>query len=149
MKATPLAVVCLTAGLAVAACGSLPRGRDRIVDAPQRCEDQTVQIYFEPESAEVTGESRAVLRQAAALASSCAVRSVSVMGLADAAGDPGANMELSKRRAQSVTAALAGAGLPDAEYRVSAVGQSGATTTDGRTAPLRRRADVILHLTNR
>lgn len=149
MKASPLAVVLLSTGLAVAACSSAPRGRDRIVSTPQRCQDQTVQIYFEGESAEVTRESGAVIRQAAATAAGCLVKSVSVLGLADAAGEPGANMELSKRRAQSVTAALASAGLPEAEFRVSAAGQTGAITADGRTAPLRRRADVVLHLTAR
>ena len=39
------------------------------------------------------------------------------MGLADAAGEPDANLELPKRRAQSVTAALAAAGLPAAEFQ--------------------------------
>ena len=71
--------------------------------------------------------------------------SIEVLGLADAAGAPGVNLELSKRRAQSVAAALAANGLPTAEFQVAAGGQDGAVTADGK-APLRRRADVTLHL---
>lgn len=131
--------------LALGACSTLS-GRDRIVRAPAPCPDQTVQIYFEPDSAEVGAEGQAVLRQAAAAARSCVVKRVSVLGLADAAGDPAANMELSKRRAQSVTAALEATGLPAAEFDLSAAGQAGAVTARGDAMPLRRRADVTVHL---
>lgn len=135
------------AALAVAlvGCATINKARDRIVRAPH-CADQTTQIYFEPDSAELTKEGRAVIGAAAAAAKGCAVAAVEVMGLADAVGAPGANLELSRRRAQSVTAALASAGLPDAEFKISAAGQAGSVTADGSTAPLRRRADVILRL---
>jgi len=138
-------------GLAVAAvglagCATVRTARDRIVQPAAICEDRSVQVYFEVDSAELTPESRAVISEAAAAARSCAVGSVEVLGLADAAGAPGANMDLSKRRAQSVTAALASAGLPAAEFRIAAAGQAGATTVAGQNAPLRRRAEVVLHL---
>ena len=134
------------AAVALAGCQTVRDARDRLVKAPPRCEDQTVQIYFEPDQAEVTPESRRVITEAANLARGCKVARVSVLGLADAEGGSAANMELSKRRAQSVTAALVAAQLPAAEFRVSAAGQAGATTADGRAAPLRRRADVVLHM---
>jgi outer membrane protein OmpA-like peptidoglycan-associated protein len=134
------------AAVALAGCTTVRNARDRIVQAPTRCEDQTVQVYFEADSAEVTREGRAVIAEAAAGARSCTVGSVEVLGLADAVGAPAANMELSRRRAQSVTAALAAAGLPAAEFQVAAAGQAGSVTADGQTAPLRRRADIVLHL---
>jgi len=134
------------AALTLAGCGSLPAGRDKVVKAPKSCEDQTVQIYFEADSATVTKEGRAVLRQAAASAKGCRVQGVEVLGLADAVGAPDANLELSKRRADAVTAALAGAGLPAAEFNVAAAGQAGAVTAHGEARPLRRRADVTLRL---
>lgn len=139
------------AGMAVAlaGCSTVQSARERLVRAPARCVDQTVQIYFEPGAAEVTNEGRAVIRAAADGAAGCQVRSVEVVGLTDAAGAPAANLELSKRRAQSVTAALAAAGLPAAEFRVAAAGETGAVTPNGQAAPLRRRADVILHLAPR
>jgi outer membrane protein OmpA-like peptidoglycan-associated protein len=135
--------------LALGGCTTLQNARDRIVRAPPRCPDQTVQIYFEADSAEVTDEGRAVIAQAASEAKSCVVKNVEVLGLADAAGAPDANLELSKKRAQSVTAALAASGLPAAEFRVAAAGQAGSTTAEGRAAPLRRRADVVLHLSTK
>ena len=134
------------AALGLSACSTTTvKTRDQIVQAP-RCVDQTVQIYFEAESAEVTKEGRAVLRAAAAQARPCKVASVDVLGLADAVGTPDANLELSKRRAQSVTAALTAAGLPAGEIRAAAAGQTGAVTAAGQARPLRRRADVVLHL---
>jgi peptidoglycan-associated lipoprotein len=132
--------------LGLGGCASRPTGRDRIVKAAPHCVDQTVQIYFEAESAEVTKEGRAVLRAAAAQSQPCKVASVDVIGLADGVGTADANLELSKRRAQSVTAALTAAGLPAGEFKVSAAGQAGAMTADGKARPLRRRADVVLHL---
>jgi peptidoglycan-associated lipoprotein len=147
-RRTATVVTVLGLGLAVglSGCGTLRGARDRIVKASPRCVDQTVQIYFEPESAEVTKEGRAVLAAAAAQAKPCRVTGVDVLGLADSSGTAGANLDLSKRRAQSVTGALVAAGLPAGEFKVAGAGQSGAVTSDGKAAPLRRRADVVLHL---
>jgi outer membrane protein OmpA-like peptidoglycan-associated protein len=135
--------------LCLSGCSSLHSARDRIVRAPVNCADQTVQVYFEPDSAEVTREGRAVIAEAARESRPCRVRSVEVLGLADATGAPDANLELSKRRAQSVSDALASAGLPAAEFSVAAAGQSGAVSADGSARPLRRRTDVVLHLAPR
>lgn len=130
--------------LALGGCQTLQGGQ--VVRAPAACQDQAVRIYFEPDSADVTPEGRAVLAAAAAAAKPCVVKKVSVMGLADAAGDPAASLELSKRRAQSVTTALAATGLPAADFDLSAAGQAGAVNAHGDARLLRRRADVILHL---
>jgi outer membrane protein OmpA-like peptidoglycan-associated protein len=86
-----------------------------------------------------------VISQAALGVRACKVASVEVLGLSDAAGAPGANLELSRRRAQSVAGALAANGLPPADFKVAAAGQSGAVTPSGQTAPLRRRVEVALH----
>jgi outer membrane protein OmpA-like peptidoglycan-associated protein len=133
--------------IALAACSTTHRVQ--VVRAPQACHDQTVQIYFEPESAEVTAEGRAVIGAAATSAKGCVVRTVQVVGLADAVGSPTANLQLSKERARSVSAVLAEAGLPPAEFQLAAAGSQGAVTTEGTAKPLRRRADVILRLTPR
>lgn len=147
MRATKAGLLIVTAAaVTLAGCQTVRNARDRWVKAPQRCEDQTVQIYFEPEQAEVTPESRQVISEAAAQARGCTVERVSVLGLSDGDGDATANLELSKRRAQSVTAALVAAKLPAAEFRVAGAGQAGSRTADGKAAPLRRRADVTLHM---
>jgi peptidoglycan-associated lipoprotein len=145
LKIAVFGVVGLT--LTLGGCQTPHSGQ--IVRAPAACQDQAVQIYFEPDSADVTPEGRAVLAAAAASAKPCVVKKVSVMGLADAAGDPAASLELSKRRAQSVTAALAATGLPAAEFDLTAAGQAGAVNARGDARPLRRRADVVLHLAPR
>lgn len=129
-----------------AGCTTMTSARDRIVTREASCADVTAEIYFEPDSAEVTKEGRAVLRAAADQAKGCQVDKVLVMGLADAAGAPAANLELSRQRASSVTQALAASGLPAAELDLSAAGQAGSTTTGGDNRPLRRRADVTLKL---
>ena len=71
------------------------------------------------------------------------------MGLADANGGPAAALELSRRRADAVSAALAANGLPPAEFRVAAAGQAGAVTQDGEKTPLRRRVDVTVRFAHR
>jgi outer membrane protein OmpA-like peptidoglycan-associated protein len=146
MKRFAFAAAALAAALAAAGCTTVREPRSRLVAAPSSCVDQTVQIYFEPQSAELTREARAVIDAAASAARSCRVRAVEVLGLADAAGAPEVNLELSKRRAEAVSAALAADGLPPAEFRVAAAGDAGALTPDGRAAPLRRRADITLRL---
>jgi outer membrane protein OmpA-like peptidoglycan-associated protein len=75
------------------------------------------------------------------------VTGVEVLGLADAVGgDTASNLQLSKDRARAVTAALESSGLPAAEFKVTAAGQSGATTAGGQAQPLRRRVDVVIHV---
>lgn len=132
--------------LTLGGCATMEKTRDAIVRRPSVCVDQTVQIYFETDSAEVTTEGQAVIQQAARDVRGCTVQRVDVMGLADAVGAPGVNLELSKRRAQSVTTALALAHLPAAEFHVTAAGQAGSMTSSGASAPLRRRVDVILRI---
>lgn len=142
-----VALVAATIALSgLSACGTIQAARERLVKAPPSCDTQTVAIYFEPESAEVTKEGRAVIREAAETSRGCVVERVQVVGLADAVGAPGANLELSKRRANSVAAALTAAGLPAAEFDVAAAGQAGAVAPSGEARPLRRRAEVTLHL---
>lgn len=140
------ASVAVAAVLGSAGCATVQQARARLVRAPARCVDQTVAIYFAPDQAELTPEGRMVIAQAASTARACKVTSIEVLGLADSAGQPGANLELSRKRAQSVTAALTANGLPAADFKMTAAGQAGATTAGGQAAPLRRRADVTLHL---
>jgi len=134
------------AAILASGCTTMPHSREQLVKAPARCADETVSVYFEPDSAELTREGKMVIHQAASMTSGCRVSSVEVVGLADAQGAPGANLELSKRRAAAVADALAANGLPAAEFKVGAAGQEGAVTASGSKAPLRRRADVILRL---
>ena len=132
--------------LTLSGCASMKSARDAIVRAPPTCQDVTIPIYFEPDAAQLTPDGRRVIASEAAQAKRCRIESVRVVGLADAVGDPAANLELSKARAASVTDALLRSGLPSAEFDLSAVGQAGSVTSDGKVQPVRRRADITLKL---
>ena len=137
-----LAGVLVAGGLALAGCMT---NRPLVRETPT-CTDFTVSIYFERDSATVTREARAILRSAEQRARGCRVRAVEVLGLADAVGDPQANLALSERRVEAVTRALAQRGLTSVSFRAGAAGEAGAETASGELRPLRRRADITLRV---
>lgn len=120
--------------------------RKPVAAAAPSCADFQSSVYFEEDSAALTKEARMVLSGAQAQAKGCAVKSVRVIGLADAVGTSDANLALSRRRAQTVTSALAKAGFAKVEIDAAAVGDAGAVAASGAAAPLRRRADILFDL---
>lgn len=120
--------------------------RKPVAAAPPTCVDFQSSVYFEQDSAELTKEARMLLDTARTQARGCAVKSVRVVGLADAVGTSDANLALSKRRAETVTAALAKVGFGKVEIDTVAVGDAGAVAASGAAAPLRRRADILFDL---
>jgi len=146
LGAATLAVAVSLGAVALSGCAGMSWERSRLVKTPDRCVDQTVQVYFDPWSAQLTPEGGAVIKAAADSVRGCRISSVEVLGLADAAGGPQVNLELSRHRADAVSQALAAAGLPSAEFRVAAAGQAGSVTLEGAAKPLRRRVDVTLHI---
>ena len=141
-----LIVVSLLGVAALSACSTVGDGRQRLVRETRACQDVTVPVYFEPNVAQLTPDGRRVIAAAARTARPCHVQEVRVMGLADAAGEPAANLELSQRRAAAVAEAIMKAGLPEASFEVAAAGQAGSVTKEGQVAPVRRRADITLKL---
>jgi outer membrane protein OmpA-like peptidoglycan-associated protein len=120
--------------VALGACADLRS--ERGFRSASACADLTVQIYFESGSADVSPEGRGVIDSAAAIARNCRVSSIAMNAPADAAGDPEVDLQLSKRRIEAVTAVLASAGMEMAGVPVAA------------PSPIRRRADVVFHLTH-
>ncbi len=131
-----LAAMAVLSGLAVAGCATPSR-----VARTNLCEDLKVSIYFDDGSARITRDARQVLVEAAEMRATCALGVVDVVGLADAVGDPQANLALSAQRAKTVTQTLGGLGFGN--VRIEAAGASGAATAGGELRPLRRRADLI------
>ena len=146
MRQTTAIAAGLVLAVGLSSCASIRSARDRIVRAPKVCQDMSMPVYFEPNQAEITREGRRAIAAGAAESRGCRVDAVRVLGLADAAGEPAANLELSKRRAASVADAILKAGLPAAEFEVAAAGQAGSVNQDGQQAPVRRRADITLKL---
>ena len=120
--------------------------RKPVAAAPPACADFQASVYFDQDSAELTREARMVLANAQGQARGCAVRSVRVVGLADAVGTSEANLILSRRRAAAVTSALAKVGFAKVEIDAVAAGDAGAVAPSGAAAPLRRRADILFDL---
>ncbi len=131
-----LAAVAVISALAVSGCATRSR-----VAPTNLCEDLKVSIYFEDGSAKITRDARQVLTEARDMRATCTLGVVDVRGLADAVGDPAANLALSEQRAKAVTQALGGLGFGN--VRIEAVGATGAATAAGELRPLRRRADLV------
>ena len=154
MKTTKsIALQVLVAGgalLALAGCassnGPWRTWRKPVAAAPPSCADFQASVYFEKDSADLTREARMLLAGAQGQARGCAVKSVRVVGLADAVGTSEANLALSRRRAETVTSALAKAGFGKVDIDMAAVGDAGAVAASGATLPLRRRADILFDL---
>jgi outer membrane protein OmpA-like peptidoglycan-associated protein len=132
--------------LALWGCQTMPHRPARLIQAPVNCTDINFPIYFEPRSYAVTREADRLVLAAREQAKGCAVTGIFVVGLADAPGSPDANLQLSRRRAQAVAAELHKRGFTQAEFREGAMGSMGAATATGADRPLRRRADVSIHL---
>lgn len=142
--ATALSAVALLGG-----CESAPKVHMPAFFSPPPCTDFAVAIYFEPDSAVVTPEAKALIRSATSHARRCQVSGVDVVGLADAPGAPAANLQLSKDRAAAVTAALAEGGLDHVDINTTALGDEGAQAHGGEVRPMRRRVNVTFHLAPR
>ncbi|HEY2482036.1 MAG TPA: OmpA family protein [Caulobacteraceae bacterium] len=144
----PAVLAALTLPLALSACQTMQhRPAARLIQAPAAsCADINFPIYFEPRSASITREADRLVVAARDQAKGCAVTGIVVIGLADAPGSPDANLALSKRRANAVAAELHKRGFTNAEFREAALGAAGASTAAGADRPLRRRADVSIHL---
>jgi outer membrane protein OmpA-like peptidoglycan-associated protein len=137
------------AALALAACQTAPRAHyaGPLIAPATNCSDISFPIYFEPDSAAVTSAAEQLIASAHDRASGCTVVRIDVLGLADAAGAPGANLTLSQRRAEAVGRALRRHGFAGASVNQGAAGAINAVTASGVERPLRRRADVTIHLT--
>lgn len=142
-----LAVAIAGAGLLVSGCETA-RGmfhdRSQVVAAPATCAPKRFEIYFADSEARLTEPARQAIGLTATQLQGCAIKSVKVLGLADARGGAEANQSLSERRATAVAEALAAAGWPAPAFEVGAAGDEGAVAAPGVREPLRRRTEVVV-----
>ena len=137
-----IAVVLAAAG--VAGCQLGPRSRADLVTSANPCVDSQFAVYFNEGSTRLTNPATQLIAETGKGLKGCTISRARVVGLADATGTPEANRSLSQRRAIAVAEALRRQGMPSPEFELAAAGEDGATTADGREAPVRRRADVFL-----
>lgn len=130
--------------LGLTGCGTLGvRDRSELVVEPQPCVHTTLPIYFAESEAGLTGPARDLIRTSADQLRHCSIQRVRVVGLASATGSSDRNLSLSERRAETVAAALAEAGLPAPAFDIEAVGDAGAAQ-GGISEPVRRRVEVVI-----
>jgi peptidoglycan-associated lipoprotein len=139
-------VIAGLAGLTLAGCGWTPGMRDRseLVAEPSPCMAKRFEVYFAEGEARLTQPALQAIGLTATQLQSCDIRSVKVVGLADAQGGAAANQTLSERRAVAVAEALVAAGWPTPAFEVIAAGDTGAVTAEGTNEPLRRRTEVLV-----
>jgi outer membrane protein OmpA-like peptidoglycan-associated protein len=143
----------IAVGLATAAlsgCKTVKPEHPVAAAAPQvqysqgRCQDQSLTLYFEPSSDALTDAGRQLVAVTSRHLKRCTVKELRLVGLADPAGSPAANLELSQRRANTVLDAFVHAGTPVPKYTLVARGDEGAIEPSGAVEPIRRRVDVTL-----
>ncbi len=110
------------------------------------CADFNYPIYFEKGSDELTSQAKLVLASGMKEVRGCTVSKVEVLGLADVDGPANRNLALSRRRAANVAKALEGFGLPAPVFDIEALGETGARAPGGSPEPLRRRTEVVIHV---
>jgi outer membrane protein OmpA-like peptidoglycan-associated protein len=133
-----LALVLIAAAGSLGACASVVPASWR--PAPS-CDDITFPVYFQEKSDALTPPALQMLAMAADKAKACRVQGVEVVGLAD---QRDASPELSQLRAENVSRALMARGL--AVPRTDALGVVSTRSRDGRTQPMERRTEVVIHL---
>ncbi len=103
-------------------------------------------VYFEWDRSDLTANNREIVNQALsrAKAGGCTVTLTAVAGHTDSSGGPAYNDKLSARRADTVKSALVAGGVPEANIRTTARGETdqAKATADGVREPLNRRAEV-------
>lgn len=144
-----MAMMGLGVALGLAACAGKPKpvaapARAATPPVPQVCVDFSFPVYFETSSDRLNAAAISVINDAAQRVRGCTLGRIDVVGLADAGGSDRVNMTVSRRRATSVAAALASAGLPRPTFDIDAAGASGALAADGSPEPLRRRTEVVI-----
>lgn len=104
------------------------------------------EVYFDSNSDRLNAAAQGVIGKAAASAAAHPNARIAVAGFTDAAGSSAHNDELSRRRAESVKAALIEAGVPAPLIALTWHGQASLPikTEDGQAEPYNRRAVILV-----
>jgi OmpA-OmpF porin, OOP family len=104
-------------------------------------------IYFGVNRASLTPDAQKTIHELATEAQESPDARIVVTGKADRTGNGAHNMRLSEERAEAVSRALQGAGVPADRIEAHGVGESEPTvpTADNVAEPKNRVADVVIH----
>lgn len=136
----------LAALMTLEGCAQVRGARSRMSGmlVRQPCENISTTFYFETGSAELSDPAKQVVAETAKTVGNCQVGELRLVGLADPAGAPAANVELSNRRAQAVLDAFVAQGVNIPRFNIVAAGERGATGASGVVEPIRRRVEATL-----
>ncbi|HEX8233027.1 MAG TPA: OmpA family protein [Caulobacteraceae bacterium] len=136
----------LAAVVALEGCAQMQGARSRVAGmvARQPCENVSTTFYFESGSDQLSDPAKQVVAETAKMVGNCQVGELQLVGLADPAGAPAANVELSNRRAQAVLDAFVAQGVNIPRFNIVAAGERGATGASGVVEPIRRRVEATL-----
>ncbi|HLJ19970.1 MAG TPA: OmpA family protein [Stellaceae bacterium] len=117
-----------------------------VAPAPLASQGRSFRVFFEFDKASLTAEGERVVRQAAETYRRTGVARVEVTGYTDLAGTPRYDLDLSKRRAATVRAALIAQGIPGNSITERWRGKDDplVRTADGVREPQNRRVDIVL-----
>lgn len=96
---------------------------------------KTFAVLFTTGNAALSAAAQDTVKQAAAAYKPSWAMGMTATGHTDTVGDPASNMALSQRRAAATKAALVAAGIPDAEIKVGATGETQLPVQTGDQVP--------------
>ena len=141
----------LAAGLLLAGCAAMEKVRHHepataaAAPAAPACGARDVNVYFEGQTADISSEAKEVIDLMAKSLDGCHIDHVRIVGFTDEGGLVEANDELSRQRALAMSTYLEEHyHWPHDSMEKRAAGERGAVTGDGLTAPMRRRARVVV-----
>jgi OOP family OmpA-OmpF porin len=154
-KVLRFSLVVAAIALSLAACKNFPPAPPPVAAAPPPAAapapapaPQTRQftVYFEFDKSNLTPEGSKVVSDAAAYYKQTGSARVAITGYTDLAGTQQYNLGLSKRRADTVRAALVKAGVPDGAIAEAWRGKENPAvpTPDGVREPRNRRVEIVL-----
>ncbi|MCF6220515.1 MAG: OmpA family protein [Robiginitomaculum sp.] len=105
-------------------------------------------VYFPWDKSQLTDQAKAVVANAAGIASQCGISNIIIEGHADSSGAQSYNLGLSSRRANRVESELRTNGITTSSITKSAKGETAlaVNTGDGVREPLNRRTEVVIRL---
>ena len=117
-----------------------------VAPAPLASQGRSFRVFFDFDKASLTREGERVVRNAAETYRRTGAARIEVTGYTDLSGTPRYDLDLSKRRADAVRAALAAQGVPAGSINESWRGKQNplVSTADGVREPQNRRVDIIL-----
>jgi len=117
-----------------------------VAPAPLASQGRSFRVFFDFDKASLTREGEHVVRNAAETYRRTGAARIEVTGYTDLSGTPRYDLDLSKRRANAVRAALAAQGVPAGSINESWHGKQSplVSTADGVREPQNRRVDIML-----